>query len=176
MSATNLGSERDISVFIDGNNFGYTKSVEANEFFILNVRIVDENSNALRNYHIDLKIEDSRRVLIAEYSQIEENGKIFRILSDDNGFINFAFPINVCGALQQEFCFQVEETYTIRIIQQNLDHKEDFRVVLQTLEHNWIGQGFRWGITNMEYLFIVLFLLIVLLSILTTGFFLWKKK
>jgi len=176
VSATTFGSERDISVFIDTNNFGYTHEVEANEVFYLNVRIIDQNSLPLRNYHIDLKVEDQRGVLINDYSKEEKEGKIYRIISDDNGFINFAFPINVCGALQEEFCYEVEETYTFRIIQKDLDHRENFRIIPQTLEHNWIGQGLRWIIFNMEYLFIVLILFIILISILFSGYWFWKNK
>ena len=50
--ATTFGSERDINVVIDENEFGYTKTVETGEFFYVKVRIVDDNSIALRNYHI----------------------------------------------------------------------------------------------------------------------------
>lgn len=174
--ATTFGSERDINVVIDESEFGFTKTVETGEFFYLKVRIIDVNSLPLRNYHIEFKVEDIRGALIADYSQIEQNGVLFRILSDDNGFINFAFPINACGAIQQDFCYQPEETYTFRIIQNNLDRREDFRVVPQTLEHNWIGQQLRWFILNMDYLFIVGFLLLVLISLTATGFWLWKKR
>lgn len=174
--ATTFGSERDINVFIDENEFGYTKTVETSEFFYLKVRLVDANSLPLRNYHIDFKVEDKRGALISDYSQIENNGIIFRILSDDNGFINFSFPINTCGAIQQDFCYQQDETYNFRIIQNNLDRRETFRVIPQTLEHNWIGQQLRWAILNMDYLFIVGFLLIVLLSLIATGYFVFKRK
>ncbi len=174
--ATTFGSERDINVVIDENEFGYTKTVETGEFFYLKVRITDSNSLPLRNYHIDFKVEDTRGALISDYSQIEQDGILFRILSDDNGFINFAFPINNCGAIQQDFCYQPEETYTFRIIQKNLDRRETFRVIPQSLEHNWIGQQLRWVILNMDYLFIVVILLIVLVSLMASGFWLFKKK
>ncbi len=175
-SATNFGSERNIAVSIDENEFGYTKTVETDEYFYLKVRIIDENSIALRNYHIDFKVEDKRGALVADYSQIEIDGILFRILSDDNGFINFAFPINTCGAIQQDFCYQQEETYTFRIIQNGLDRRETFRVEPQILEHNWIGQLIRWVILNMEWFFIVVFLLILLLSLIASGYWLFKGK
>ena len=175
-SATTFGSERDISVFVDENNFGFTHHVEANENFFIKVRIIDENSSALRNYHLNLKVEDSRGVLIANYSQLEQNGKLYRILSDDNGFINFSFPINVCSAIQQDFCYNVDEAYTLRLIQNNLDRRETFFIIPQTLEHNWIGQGLIFGLVNTEYIFIVLILFIILISLIATGFWLWKKR
>ena len=174
--ATNLGSERDINVFIDEPEFGYTKEVEANEVFYLKLRIIDVNSTPLRNYHIDFKVEDDRGALISDYSKIESDGKIYRIISDDNGFINFSFPINTCNAISQEFCYRIDETYTFRIIQKDLDRRENFLVIPQTLEHNWLGQSFRWAILNMDYLFIVVILLIISITLIGTGVWAWRSR
>ncbi len=175
-NATNFGTERDINVFIDENEFGYTFNAEANEFFYLKVRIIDENNVALENYHIDLKVEDVRGVLVADYSQRLENNIRFRILSDANGFINFSFKLNTCHALAQDFCYQIGELYTFRIIQKNLDRRENFRIIPQTLEHNWLGETLRWFSINSDYLFIVGMLLVFILGLGGTLYWLLRGK
>jgi len=159
--SSNFGTEIDQNVFIDETNFGYTQTVELNENFYMKLRIIDDSNNALRNYHIDFKIEDNRGVLIGDYSERILNDVRFRILSDDNGFINLTLPINQCNGIQSTFCFRPEQAYSFRIIQRNLDRTETFNVEIQTIDNDWIGNTMRWGVKNIDYIIILGFIIII---------------
>lgn len=178
--AHNLSSEADISVYIDENNFGYTHEVEANEYYYLKVRIIDENSIPLDNYHLHFIVEDARGAIVNDYSEaaltVNGNLVISRILSDANGFVYFSFPVNPCNATQTDFCYEIDETYTFRIIQKGLDRREKFFVSQQQLEHDWIGQSLRWLYINANYLFIVGILIIITLALLATFYWLLKSR
>lgn len=175
-TATTFGNERQINVFIDENSFGYTHTVQANEFFNMKVRIVDENFIPLDHYHIDFKVEDKTGILIKDYSKNEIHESAERILSDSNGFIYFTFPVVSCSAIKDNSCYDIDETYTFRIIQNGLDRRERFSVTQQKLEHDWFGQSLRWYLYNSDYLFIVGLIILVLFSTVITFLWVWKKR
>ncbi len=164
--AHTVGSEVNSNVIIDENNFAYTHIVETNERFYLKIRIIDVNNNALTGTHLHFLVEDNRGAIIKDYTEEIISGNIIkRLISDQNGFINFSFFAKACDAIQQDFCYRPDQNYTFRITQNNLDRQEQFGMKIQNINNDFIGNGMRWIVINIETVFILGFILLVLVLV-----------
>ena len=175
--AHTVGSELDTAVIIDENNFAYTHTVETNERFYLKIRIIDENDNALKGTHLHFLVEDNRGAIIRDYTEeIVSTNIIKRLISDENGFINFSFFVKSCDALQQDFCYRPDQAYTFRITQNSLDTQEQFNVEIQNINDDWLGNGMRWAVKNINFLIVAGFALIIFILVIISILFILKKR
>ncbi len=175
--AHTVGSEANLDVIIDNNNFAYTHTVETNERFYLKIRILDLNDNSLNGTHLHFLVEDNRGAIIKDYTEkIISNNIITRLISDENGFINFTFFVNSCDALQQDFCYRPDQSYTFRITQKGLDQREQFSVEIQNINDDWMGNGMRWVVKNINYLIITGFALLVFVLVIIGVIVIFKKR
>lgn len=143
-------------------NFGrqeYSSVVRQGENFYINVQLLNSDLNALEGYHAELKVVDSRRALINDYSVDLECNEIEciekRILSDANGMIHFAFPINSCNAFQKEFCYNIGQIYTFKFNVKGNEIQDTFEVMIEKQNTHWFGDILRWFVVNTPYLFIL---------------------
>lgn len=179
-----LSGERDVNVSIVENETAWTHYVEQGKWFYFKTQITDVNGIVLRDHHIGLKVEDERGAIINDYTEEVRNecdgGDCSRvsyfIVSDDNGFINYAFQINPCTPIQNDFCFHPDQNYHFRVTQKNLDYRGEFTVSLFKGNINWFGNLMRTVISNFQYFFILLIGFIILVVIGVVGLTIFKKR
>lgn len=185
-------------------NVSMTKNPYINNYLLLTFNIQDETGIAGKNKHIHVLTYDDRNVLIVDYSlkysgkdtDIAKNGfaverstgysfyriidaggdnfKENRIVSDDNGFIALNLFLNSCsGAITN--CYYQTGNYRVEIKKNSLSHSEYFTVEGENLETYFLIEYLITIGNNPEWIGAII-IIVIFLSVITIGGFLWVKR
>lgn len=135
---------------ISENSFKLMTNPELDSQFFLQFQLVDGNGTPLENYHSELKIADARGVLV--YPDFGEPDIQF---SDSNGFINYSFILPSCSAINQSYCFNLDQNYTVTVTGKNIYRQEFFTTTINSIETNWMGDTMRFTYANAQSIWII---------------------
>lgn len=149
---------------IVSDSFKMITNPELDSQFFLQFQLADDNGIPLDNYHTELRILDSRGVLV--YPDTSEGGSRFAdpiavffrdtlSFSDSNGFVNYSFILPSCNAINQTYCFQLDQNYTVTVTGKNIFREEFFTTTINSIETNWLGDTMRFVNVNSQSLLII---------------------
>ena len=183
-NALPFGNETEDAV-IESGSFKMMSNPELDSEFFVQFQIVGTDKNGLDGYHTELKIYDNRSVLIfpepcnfrrGNTTVCYNNPSLGRLsFADSNGFVNYSIFLPSCSFFTDgEFCFQLQETYTVTITGRGLFREENFTTQLKKIETNWFGDFLRFYTTNAQGFFILFIAFVLAASLLTL--FLKRRK
>lgn len=173
-SAISLGNEIEDSS-INPGSFKMMSNPELDSELFLQFQLIGADSNGLDSYHTELTIYDNRGVLVYPRKSftgpygIPNPGFLGEIaFADSNGIVNYSVFLPSCGFFSDgEFCFQLQQEYTVTITGKGLLREETFVTQLKQIETNWVGDFLRFVTVNSQGIFILLLSFIVSASLIT---------
>ncbi len=156
-----FGNEIDVPSIASGS-FKMMTQPQLDSGLFIQLKLVNSTSIPLENYHTELKIYDSRGVLI--YPPKTNLADI--AFSDSNGFVNYSIFLNSCNLFSgTENCFQLDQNYTVTVTGKNIYRQEFFLTKLKEVQTNWFGDSLRWAYINVGAIFIMLLASIMLIVV-----------
>ena len=163
-NALQFGNETETPLIKEGS-FKMMTEPQVDTPMFLQFQLVNEDQNALENYHTELKIYDSRGVKVYP----ENDYQI--AFSDSNGYTNYSIRLQSCNIINNsQGCFQLDENYAVNITGKNISREEFFMPKIKTIQTNWVGDTMRFAAVNMQSILITMVAVIALTVIAVMAF------